>query len=401
VSAKTQIEMLRKLLIGNKSRSRLWGALFALFMGTTMLLLTVMIWWNFNELLYGKSQYDTLGSTFLVIGKRITQENVSASHTFSQQDIDSLKQVPEVQDLGILTSNHFPAYARLGGKLAFNTDIFMEAAPDRFLDNMPSEWKWEPGSNDLPIILSSQFLDLYNYLFAPGQGLPQLSESSIKAIAVNIEVGTGPGMLRYTAHVVGFSDRISSVLAPASFIEYNNKIFGKPGDVEASRLILKAKDPSNTKFASYIESHGYTTNSQNMRWSKIRSIVEVVTTATGFLSIVLMGIGALVFILFIELTIAKAQHSLTLLLELGYSPKYLGKFMMSRFMPLVLITIVISMCIAIASQLVASVMVKQLLLTLPVFPGWPVWLALIISSSILFTLVGRAIMKAVKNDVLS
>ena len=397
MSEKKRTEMLRRLLIGNRSKSRLVGALLSLLVGTTLLLLSVMIWWNFKELLYGKNQYDTLGSTFLVIGKKVTQENISEAHTFSPQDVDALSKVPEVQDVGILTSNHFPAYARLGGKLAFNTDIFMEAAPDRFLDNMPDEWQWKEGSTDLPIILSSQFLDLYNYLFAPGQGLPQLSESSIKAIAVNIEVGTGPGMLKYTAHVVGFSDRISSVLAPASFIAYNNKIFGKPGDVQPSRLILKAKDPSNTTFANYLQNHNYTTNSQNMRWSKIRAIVEVVSSATGVLSLLLMGSGALVFIVFIELTIAKAQHSLTLLLEIGYSPQYLGKFMMKRFLPLVIVTILISVAIAIAAQIAISVLIKKQMLTLPAFPGWPVWAALLISSTILFTLITKSILRAIKS----
>jgi len=390
--------ILKKLLIGKSSKTRMWAALLSLFAGTTLLLLSVMIWWNFNELLYGKNQYDSLGSTFLVIAKKVTQENVGEKHSFSNTDIEELKKVPQVQDIGLLSSNHFPAYARLGGKLAFNTDIFMEAAPDRFLDNMPEGWKWEPGSTDLPIILSSQFLDLYNYLFAPGQNLPQLSEESIKAIAVNIEVGSGASMLKYTAHVVGFSDRISSVLAPASFIAYNNKIFAKNADEQPARLILKTTDPSDTKFAQYLQSHNYTTNSQNMRWSKIRSIVEVVTSATGLLAILLLGIGALVFILFVELTIAKASQSISLLMELGYSPNYLGRFMLKQFLPKIFITIILSAIPVIVAQILSSQLVKKQMLTLPQWPGWPVWLALALSSGILFVLVGRAILKAIAKE---
>jgi hypothetical protein len=398
VTDKQRSHILSKLLIGKSSKTRLWAALLSLFAGTALLLLSVMIWYDFNELLYGKNQYDSLGSTFLVIAKKVTQENVGEKHSFSNEDIEAIRKVPQVQDIGLLSSNHFPAYARLGGKLAFNTDIFMEAAPDRFLDNMPEEWKWEPGSTDLPIILSSQFLDLYNYLFAPGQGLPQLSEASVKAIAVTIEVGSGPEMIKYTAHVVGFSDRISSVLAPASFIAYNNKIFAKNADEQPSRLILKTTDPSDTRFAQYLQSHNYTTNSQNMRWSKIRSIVEVVTGATGLLAILLLGIGALVFILFIELTIAKASHSITLLMELGYSPNYLGRFLLKQFLPKILITILLSTLPVIIAQILSSNMVKKQMLSLPQWPGWPVWLALAISASILFGLVGRAILKAIAKE---
>ena len=316
---------------------------------------------------------------------------------YSQPDIDSLKRAPEVQEVGLITSNHFPVYASLGGRLAFATDMVLECVPDKFIDKMPSEWKWEPGTRDLPIIVSSQFLDIYNYVFAPSQGLPQLSESSVKNIALTLKVGSGDKTETFIAHVVGFSDRIGSVLAPQSFIDYGNKTYGKPGETQTtSQLILKTKDPSDTKFGSYLELHDYTTNSQNLRWSKIRAIVEVVTSATGILALLLMGIGTLVFILFIELTIARAQQSLILLLQLGYSPHYLSRFMIRRFMPLVLGTVFASMVFTIIGQVAASGLVQKQGLVLPLIPGWPVWAALVISTGILVTLVSSSISGAIK-----
>lgn len=401
MSDNTQKNMLKKLLLRTQHSSRLWAALTALCIGTTLLLLSVMIWWNFSELLYGKNQNDTLGSTFMIIGKRVTEQNMGVANAtiFTQQDIDSLKLAPQVQEVGLITSNHFPVYASMGGKLAFATDMVLECVPDKFLDKMPAEWRWQPGNRNLPIIVSSQFLDIYNYVFAPSQGLPQLSESSVKNIALTFKVGSGDNTETFIAHVVGFSDRIGSVLAPQSFIEYGNQKFGKPGVAQTtSQLLLKAKDPSDVKFGSYLERHDYTTNSQNLRWSKIRAIVEVVTTATGILALLLMGIGTLVFILFIELTIARAQHSLTLLLQIGYGPHYLSKFMISRFMPMVLGTVIVSMVITIIGQAAAAVAVQHQGLVLPMVPGWPVWAALIISTSILVMLVRSSISGAIKKQ---
>ena len=380
-------------------RSRLWAALLALCIGTTLLLLSVMIWWNFRELLYGKNQNDTLGSTFLIIGKRVTEQNMGVANAtvFQQTDIDSLKQAPQVQDVGVISSNHFPVYAIMGGKLPLATDLPLECVPDKFIDNMPDDWKWEPGSRTLPIIISSQFLDIYNYVFAPSQGLPQLSESSVKSIALNLKVGEGDKSEVFSAHVVGFSDRIGSVLAPQSFIDYGNKMYGKPGAPTApSQLILKAKDPSDIKFVNYLKGHDYATNSQNLRWSKMRAIVEVVTSATGVLALLLMGIGTLVFILFIELTIAHAQHSLTLLLQIGYSPHYLSRFMIKRFLPMVFGTVIVSMVITIIAQAVTAGVVKSQGLELPLMPGWPVFAALIMSTGILAVLVTRSISGAIK-----
>ncbi len=399
MSDKAQKNMLKKLLMRTQHSSRLWAALAALCIGTTLLLLSVMIWWNFSELLYGKNQNDTLGSTFLVIGKRVTQQNMGNTNAtvFKPADIDSLKNAPQVQDVGVITSNRFPVYAVMGGKLPLATDLPIESVPDKFLDNMPADWNWQPGSRDLPIIISSQFLDIYNYVFAPSQGLPQLSEASVKSIALNLKVGEGDKTEMFSAHVVGFSDRIGSVLAPQAFIDYGNKVHGKAGANEApSQLILKAKDPSDIQFGHYLQSHDYATNSQNLRWSKIRAIVEVVTSATGILALLLMGIGTLVFILFIELTIARAQQSLTLLLQVGYGPGYLSRFMIGRFLPMVLGTVVVSMIITIIGQAVASSMVKDQGLVLPTLPGWPVWAALAVSTGILVLLVTKSISGAIK-----
>jgi hypothetical protein len=392
-------KMLRKLLLRGKGRSRLWAALLSLCIGTTLLLLSVMIWWNFQELLHGKSDDDSLGSTFLTVSKRVTEQNMGkpGQTVFSPLEIDSLRKAPQVQDVGLLSSNHFPVYATLNTRLAFSTDMFLEAVPDRFIDQKPADWAWQPGSNQVPIIISSEFLNLYNYGFALSQGLPQLSEASIKSIAFNLKVGSGDMQAMYTGHVVGFSDRISSVLVPQSFIDYGNKVYGRGAVSVPSRLIVKAKDPSDKSFVQYLQQRDYTTNAEQLRWSKLRAIVEVVSGATGVLAILLMGIGTLVFILFIELTIARAQHSITLLLQIGYGPRYLSRFMIKRFLPLVLVTAIISMVLAAIAQAVSSVAIKDMNLQLSFFPGWPVWVALLVSTLILFALVGNSISRAIKN----
>ena len=391
--------MLKTLLMRSQHRSRLWAALVALCIGTTLLLVSVLIWWNFSELLYGKDQNDSLGSTFLVIGKRVTQQNMGTPNAtvFQQADIDAIKVAPQVQEVGVISSNHFPVYAMMGGNLPLATDLPLESVPDKFLDKLPVDWSWHPGSRDLPIIISSQFLDIYNYVFAPSQGLPQLSEASVRSIALNLKVGEGEKAEVFSAHVVGFSDRIGSVLAPQAFIDYGNKVHGRPGAAAApSQLILKTQDPSDVKFTDYLQQHDYTTNSQNLRWSKIRAIVEVVTSATGILALLLMGIGTLVFILFIELTIARAQHSLTLLQEIGYAPRYLSKFMTARFLPMVLGTVLVSAVLAVAGQAIIATSAKAQGLTLPLVPGWPVWAALLLSTSLLILLVTRSISNAIR-----
>jgi hypothetical protein len=379
----------------------MWAALAALCIGTTLLLISVLIWWNFRELLYGKDKNDSLGSTYMVIGKRVTSQNMGIANAtlFSANEIADLRKAPQVEDIGLITSNRFPIYAVMGGNLPLATDLPLECVPDKFIDNMPAGWHWEPGNTYLPIIVSSQFLFDYNYMFAPSQGLPQLSQESVKSLALSLQIGNKENGETVIAHVIGFSDRISSVLAPQSFIDYGNTKYSKPGSQDAhSQLIVKAKDPSDKGFTDYLQQHDYTTNPENLRWSKMRAIVETVTSATGILALLLMGISTLVFILFIELTIARAQRSLTLLLQIGYGPRYLSRFMTMRFLPMIYGTLLVSMLVTVVCQFFAGKVIAAQGLALSAAPGWPVWAALAVSALILTALVRGAISNEIRKQ---
>jgi len=252
--------LLNVLLLRGGSGKRMWASLAAMSMGIFLLLAAVLLWWNFNSILNGKASEDNLGSTFLTVSRRVTNENMGQPEQtlFTAADIEALRQAPQVEDLGIMQSLLPRAYMRmnLGPGMGFSTVMILESVPDRFIDRRPAEWSWQPGSRRVPVILSSSFLSLYNYAFAPSQGLPQLSEESIKALPFQIDIGEGANERSYVAQVAGFSDRISSVLAPESFIRYANGA-GNSGSV--SRLVLKVKDASDTKFAGFLTAHGYVT----------------------------------------------------------------------------------------------------------------------------------------------
>jgi len=358
-----------------------------------------LIWWNFQQVLEGSSDNDSLGSTFLTIGKNVTNDMMGKPDIslFKPREIEAMRSAPQVQDMGVLVSNRFPVYATFNAGIAgFSSEMFLEAVPERLLDKKPDGWHWQPGNLTVPIILSSDFLNLYNYGFALSQGLPQLSQSSIKALAFDLKIGRGDFTQTYTARVVGFSDRINSVLVPLSFVEYGNQTYAPNVVFAPSRLIVKVKDPSDNAFISFLKSRDYTTNAEQLRWNKLRVVIGGVTSATGLLALLLMGIGTLVFILFIELTIAKAAQSLSLLLQLGYSPRYLSLFMLRRFVPLVLLALAISALLACVAQDIVADKATVMNLTLPDTPGWQVWAVLAVSASMLLLFVSRAIVRAIK-----
>jgi hypothetical protein len=397
VSAADQNKLLRKLLLNSGGNKRLVAALVILGIGITLLLISVMAWWNFRLLLSEDKQGGNSTNSYIVIGKQITEHKMAASagNTFSNNEMEALVHAPQVLDAGEITPALFPVYAVIGGNLSMATDLPLEGVPDRFLDEVPEDWSWRPGDRNLPIILSSQFFDIYNYVFAPGQGLPQLSRASVKSIGLKLKVG-GKGGQTILAHVSGFSDRIGSVLAPQSFIEYGNKAYANAANSHRpSQIILKVKDPSDTKFTAYLQDHGYTTNPQQLKWSKMRSIVVTIAGTTGMLALLLIGISGLVFTLFIELTITRAQASLTLLRQLGYSGGYLRAYVTRQFLPMILITMAVSMVFCLSIQFAFSKIAGKSGLLLPQAPGWPVWLALGICLVLLSAMVRKSVKKAI------
>ena len=69
--------------------------------------------------------------------------------------------------------------------------------------------------------------------------------------------------------------------------------------------------------------------------------------------------------------------------------------MIARFMPMVIVTILLSMGITCAVQVAASIAIKAEGLSLAPLPGWPVWVALLINLALLAVLISRSISKAI------
>ncbi len=400
MSNKKQLRLLRKLVPERsaKGRVKLWLALCSVFVGTTLLLITVLTWWNARQILSGGYDNDSLGSTFLTLSKEITKQNKDDSRVtvFSYTEIEAINALPQVQDVGVLTSNRFQVHVSLSTSFGFSRDVFIEAVPDRFVDNKPINWVWQYRNITVPIIIPADFLELYNFGFAPNQGDPQLPEATLKALAFDLRLGDSLYTEYYTAKVVGFSHRINSILVPQSFMDYANKTFAPEVVTLPSRLIVKVSDPSNQEFVSFLNNRNYKTNVELLRWSKLRGVIEAAIYTTGLVSLVLILLGAIVYLLFIDITMSKARENITLLKVLGYSPRFLAKYLFLRFLPMLGITYGLSGVVIYLVHQKAVYWLKDAHIVLPAVPGWPVWLALVSCFVLLSLVLARASFKAVR-----
>lgn len=392
--------LLRRLLLRTGNNKRLWPALIALFMGTVLLLYSVILWTGFKDVLSGKYDKGTVDGTYLTISKPITTDKDilrQKQAVFTEREIRALNSIPVVEDMGIFTAGKFPVeVAFTGDKAQFSTSLFLEAVPKRFIDNKPLDWQWQYTSTEVPVIVSTEFLNLYNFGYASNQGVPQLTQGTIKALEFDLIVGDSVDKEIFTARVKGFSDRISSILAPEEFIEYGNKRFAPGVTQKPSRLILRVKDPSDQLFTDYLKETGYTVNNELLRWNRLRIVINAATLGIGVLAVILLAMGASVFSLFAQLTMTHARKNLQLLIELGYNPDYLRRFMFVRYVFILLDVMILAGIAAVIAQVRTAKYILSMNLHIATFPAWQVWVALLSIFLILLGFVNRVIAKAAR-----
>lgn len=342
-------QLLKKLIHASAGHTRFILAVVGLSVALLLILSAVQIQANYNQLLYGKTNQDSVAN-FLVINKSVNEKTVGATNLTDAEIVD-LKKQPFVDAIGVLTPCHFKVEAQfISDQLPIRSDIFFESVPDEFIDVQTKEWQWNDQSKFIPMIIPHMFLDMFNFGFAASQDLPQLTEDFVQNLPIQITIRSALGPQIFYGKVVGFSDRISSVLVPQPFMDWANKQFGTKQNEKPSRVVIRTKDPGNPQLVSYLHAHGLTTDTEKTRFSKYRQIVNTVVNISWITGAIMLVFALLIFTLFIQLTVASAKDEITLLVTLGASPKQLQQFLMKRFFPPNIVIAVVVLIILSALQ---------------------------------------------------
>lgn len=331
--------LLKKLIRTGAGRGRFIAGFVGLTVAMLLILAAVQIQANYNDLLNSKSNQDSVAN-FLVLNKQLTDRNLGATG-LSDADVSGLKAQSFVESVGLLTPSRFKASIQSSSnRFPFFTDIAFESVPKDFIDVNSKDWKWEEGTALVPIIAPNMFLDFYNFQFSFSQNLPQLTQEVVKMIIFRINVYDADGRVTsFDGRVVGFSDRISSLLVPQEFMDWGNHRFGNNQQAKPSRVIIRTKDAGNPELVNYLKQQGLVTDADKTRFSRYRQVVDIVVRIAGITGVFLFLFAMLVFTLFIQLTIASCRDEIRLLVTLGASPRQLKKFLMRRFFPVNLIII--------------------------------------------------------------
>ena len=317
------MKLVWKLLRQHISIGQFSGFTLANMIGMTIILLGLQFYQDVSSIFSSKESF--MKKDYIIVTKQINAVSTLTGKgtNFSKNEINELKNQSFTRSLGVFQPADFRVSASMGMKnvgMQFSTEMFFESVPDEYVDFDSSQWIYRGNDNNLPIILPRNYLNLYNFGFAQTRGLPKLSENVLSMISMNITVSGNQKQGLYKGKIVGFSNRLNTILVPQSFMNWANEEYGKNESVEPSRLILEVYNPTDDSIVKYFQDKGYETEDDKLEQGKTAWFLKIVVGIVMGVGILITVLALYVLMLSIYLLVQKNTTKLENLLLIGYSP---------------------------------------------------------------------------------
>lgn len=298
--------MLWKLLKQHISVAQLAGFFLANLCGMVIVLLSVQF---YKDVLPVFTQGDSfMKKDYLILSKKVSTLGslVGKSNTFSAGDVDEIKEQPFTAEVGAFKPTQFRVSAGMGVQgMQMSTDMFFESVPDRFVDAKLDRWKFDASQEVIPIIVPRNYLNLYNFGFAQSRNLPKISEGLVGMVNLDIRL-MGNGQVKVMkGNIVGFSDRLNTILVPETFVDWANKVYGTGQQTEPSRLIVEVHNPADERIARFLKEKGYETEGDKADAGKTAWFLKLIVGIVMSVGVIISLLSFYILILSIYLLLQK------------------------------------------------------------------------------------------------
>ena len=312
-----------KLLRQQLSIPQMAGFFFANLFGMIIVLLSVQFYQDVIPVFTAEDSF--MRSNFLIVNKKIgTASTISgSSNTFNQTEVDDLAQQPFVSRMGKFTNANYKADVSMrvnGVSVLNNGEISFESIPDSFVDTPLRNWNYQPGEKTIPIILPRIYLTMYNFGFAQTHALPKLSDGLVGMIDFHIFVHGKHREAQCKGKVIGYSNRLRSILVPQACMDGSNDTFASGETHAPTRLIVQVNNPSDPQFTKYLDQKGYEIENDKLNTEKTTYFLRLLVTMVVGVGLVISALSFYILMLSIYLLVQKNTHKLENLLLIGYRP---------------------------------------------------------------------------------
>ena len=323
---------MQKLLFNHRNKLQLLIASIGIIIGLILLLISLE--------LYHKGKFYNESSKILDEHTLIVQKKVSrAAHLglgspgFSAAEIDELQKQKFISACSPIKSNQFEVIVEINDPIipAFNSNIFLQAIENDFIDISSNEFKWEDSNDYVPVIMPRNFLMMLNTFLSASQ-LPQLSESLISNVQMNLTLGPKSKRSVVPARIVGFTNDFSSILVPSAFLKMANLKFANTKDEFQSQLVIKAIDNKLGLLESYLEDKGYESGEDQIFISRLKSTIFIILICTTSLALLTLFLSVVITIQYLQMMLSELTFEIRLMLRLGHSIQALKNIFLRFFM---------------------------------------------------------------------
>lgn len=316
-----------RLLRKNTSAARVAAFVVSNFIGLAIVLGALQFYGDARSIWDEEDSF--IKTDYLVVNKRVTSANTlgAESTSFTEAEISDIEAQPWVRKVGRFSANDFRVAANISQQgRDLSTYMFFESIPDEFVDVPKGEWTYRPGSDEVPIIISKDYLTLYNFGFATSAGLPQLSEGLMSGIPMNLTMRSDDGtrIMRLHGRVAGYSNRLNTILVPQEFMEESNRRLGTGRVRQPSRLIIDVNSPGDVAISKYLEEHGYEL-AGDKKGSSAAFMLKVVIGVVLAVGAIITILSIFILLLSISLILEKNRVTLHRLMMLGYDAGAVGR----------------------------------------------------------------------------
>lgn len=311
-----------KLLRHHISIGQLIGFFFANLLGMLIVLLSIQFYQDVKPAFAQEDSF--IKNDYLIVSKSISMVGglTGQSTSFSEEEIADIEAQPFSKGVGRFTATQYHVYASFGvsGGQGMSTDMFFESVPADFIDLKSDAWHFSEEEGVVPIILPRSYLAIYNFGFAPSQSLPKITEDVAGMVKMRIAMrGNGQEAI-VSGRVVGFTNRINTILAPEEFIRWSNARFAPLEDASPTRLIVRVANPADENIMSYFSEQGYEIADDKLDAGKTMFFLRIVSGIVMAIGLLISLLSFYILMLSIYLLVQKNTQKLQNLLLIGYSP---------------------------------------------------------------------------------
>ena len=320
-------DIIWKLLRQHISKGQLIGFAIANLIGLTIVLLAVQFYLDVRPVFNDEESF--ISKDYLIITRAVTGAGAMMGNNgeFSEGDIQDLENQPWCRQVGRFLNSDFAIDAQLGvgSGHAMHTQFFFESIPDEFIDIDPDDWGFSQAKPEVPVVISRDYLSLYNFGFASTQGMPRISEGQAEMLPLQFTLSGNGQRKVMPGRIVGFSNRLNTVIVPQEFMEWANGYFGSGATQHPQRLIVEVNKPGDIKIEQYMDEHHYEVAGDKMSSSKANYFLTVISGIVIAVGVIISLLSFFVLMLSIYLLLQKNTRKLQDLLLLGYSPNQVSR----------------------------------------------------------------------------